>query len=102
MFKLVKAMRYLDRDEPTYRLLHESGRLSTSPIYVVGVYSHLDKLAEAHGPSLLVAQERAAVEALKKLFLIYDPDAPRKSDLLSSPQMAKVTDWKAFSTILQV
>lgn len=67
---------------PEYRLLHETGRLSTAPVYVVGVYSGVEKVAEAHGPSMLVAQERAAVEALKRIFVVDIPDAVRKSDFL--------------------
>ncbi|PJF16452.1 Ribonuclease III [Paramicrosporidium saccamoebae] len=72
--KLAHAMQHFHRTEPDYRLLHETGRQSSTSIYVVGVYSH--------GPSLLVAQERAAVEALRKLFIIDTPTAPRKSDCL--------------------
>lgn len=85
-------MQHFHRTEPDYRLLHETGRLSSTAIYVVGVYCGLEKLAEgkivfrcwflAHGPSLLMAQERAAVEALYKLFLVDTPEAPRHSDLL--------------------
>lgn len=82
MLKLARAMENFKRNEPDYRLLHETGRLSDTSIYVVGVYSGLDKLAEAHGPSMLVAQERAAIEALGKLFIVDTPDAGRKSDVL--------------------
>lgn len=95
MLKLARALTLHRRPEPDYRLLHESGRISNSSIYVVGAYSGLEKLAEgkkmivlhrykclAHGPSMLVAQERVAIEALRKIFLIETPNAPRSSDVL--------------------
>jgi dsRNA-specific ribonuclease len=46
MLKLAHAMQHFHRTEPDYRLLHETGRQSSTSIYVVGVYCGLDKLAE--------------------------------------------------------
>jgi len=84
--------------EPDYRLLHETGRLSNTSIYVVGVYAGTEKLAEAHGPSILVAQERAAIEALRALFLVEVPEACRASDaaLLTG---RKITDLAELKTL---
>lgn len=83
MLRLVHVLRRMKMSGVDYRLLHESGRLSNDSIYVVGVYSGLDKLAEANGPSLLVAQERAAVEALRKIYLVESSKLKRSTDCLS-------------------
>jgi dsRNA-specific ribonuclease len=40
------------------RLLRESGRTSNSPIYVVGIFSGIDKLGEGFGSSLKMAEYR--------------------------------------------
>lgn len=40
------------------RLLKETGRFSNSPIFVVGIYSGADKLGEAFGSSLKMAEYR--------------------------------------------
>jgi len=39
-----------------YRLLKETGRYSNSPIFVVGIFSGLDKLGEGFGSSLKMAE----------------------------------------------
>lgn len=46
MLRLAVALRSLRMEEPDYRLLHESGRLSNTSVYVVGVYSGVEKIAE--------------------------------------------------------
>jgi large subunit ribosomal protein L44 len=40
------------------RLLKETGRLSNSPVFVVGIYSGADKLGEGFGSSLKMAEYR--------------------------------------------
>lgn len=94
MLKLAQVLtEKLSRSPPDYRLLHETGRLSNEAVFVVGVYSGREKIAEAFGPSLFVAKERAAIEALRKIFLIETPKAPRKSDhLLNNEQNAQLKD----------
>lgn len=96
MIKLCYAMQKFNMPEPDYRLLHETGRLSNNSIYVVGVYSGTEKLAEAHGPSMLVAQERAAIEALRTLFLVEVPEARRASDavLLTGRKITNLNELK--------
>ncbi|KAI0859847.1 ribonuclease III [Xylaria cubensis] len=59
-------------DPPVARLLSETGRLSRTPVYVVGIYSGRDKLGEAAGANLLVAKRAAAINALKAWYL-YSP-----------------------------
>lgn len=82
MLQLSRALNYLSLSSPDYRLLHETGRQSDQSLYVVGVYSGVRKLAEAHGPSIVLAQERAALEALRDLYLEDQPHAQRPSDML--------------------
>ncbi|KAI1302940.1 ribonuclease III domain-containing protein [Xylaria venustula] len=59
-------------DPPVARLLSETGRLSRTPVYVVGIYSGHDKLGEAAGPSLESAKIAASINALKSWYL-YSP-----------------------------
>lgn len=60
---------------PVSRLLVESGRLSSHPVFVVGVFSGSDKLGEGQGASLVEAKTRAAVNALKGWYLFSPLDA---------------------------
>ena len=59
-------------DAPVARLESETGRLSRTPVYVVGIYSGSEKLGEGAGPSLDVARRKAAMAALKAWYL-YSP-----------------------------
>jgi dsRNA-specific ribonuclease len=61
-----------DFEPPVARLLSETGRLSRTPVFVVGIFSGKDKLGEAAGPSLEVARNKAAMNALKSWYL-YSP-----------------------------
>jgi dsRNA-specific ribonuclease len=57
---------------PIARILSETGRMSRSPVFVVGIYSGVEKLGEGAGPSLAEARIRASVAALKAWYL-YSP-----------------------------
>ena len=57
---------------PVARILSETGRLSRSPVFVVGIYSGHEKLGEGAAPSLAEARIRASVAALKAWYL-YSP-----------------------------
>jgi len=72
-------------EAPVARMLSETGRLSRTPVFVVGIYSGKDKLGEAAGPSLDAARWKAAMNALKSWYL-YSPgdDVPVPSDVLKS------------------
>ncbi|KAI1142342.1 54S ribosomal protein L3 [Hypoxylon sp. FL0543] len=59
-------------DPPVARLLSETGRLSRTPVFVVGIYSGRDKLGEGAGPSLDAARTAAAINTLKSWYL-YSP-----------------------------
>ncbi|KAI1334861.1 ribonuclease III domain-containing protein [Xylariaceae sp. FL0016] len=71
-------------DDPVARLLSETGRMSRTPVYVVGIYSGRDKLSEGVGSSLDTARVAAAINALKSWYL-YSPgnDVRVPSDMLS-------------------
>lgn len=59
-------------DAPVARLLSETGRLSISPVFVVGIFSGNDKLGEGAGSSLDAARQKASMNALKAWYL-YSP-----------------------------
>lgn len=70
-------------DPPVARLLSETGRLSRTPVYVVGIFSGNDKLGEGTAANLAFARQKAAMNALKAWYL-YSPgdDVRVPSDML--------------------
>ncbi|KAI1359961.1 ribonuclease III [Xylaria arbuscula] len=70
-------------DSPVARLLSETGRLSRTPVYVVGIYSGYDKLGEAAGASLDAAKTAAAINALKSWYLYSPGEVGLPSDTLA-------------------
>lgn len=70
-------------EPPVARLLSETGRLSRTPVFVVGIYSGNDKLGEAAGASLTEARVRAAAAALRAWYLYSPPidNVMRPSDM---------------------
>jgi dsRNA-specific ribonuclease len=70
-------------EAPVARLLSETGRLSRTPVFVVGIYSGKDKLGEGAGPSLDFARIKAAINGLQSWYL-YSPgqDVRVPSDML--------------------
>ncbi|KAK1237802.1 hypothetical protein MKX07_003638 [Trichoderma sp. CBMAI-0711] len=59
-------------EPPVARLESETGRLSRTPVYVVGIYSGKEKLGEGTGASLDVARRKACMTSLKAWYL-YSP-----------------------------
>lgn len=59
-------------EPPVSRLMAETGRYSSAPVFVVGVFSGDQKLGEGQGSSLREARTRAAVNALQGWYL-YSP-----------------------------
>ncbi|KAL1901881.1 54S ribosomal protein L3 mitochondrial [Sporothrix stenoceras] len=59
-------------EPPVARLESETGRMSRTPVFVVGIYSGADKLGEGAGASLDMARQKAAMNALKSWYL-YSP-----------------------------
>jgi dsRNA-specific ribonuclease len=73
-----------DFEPPVARLLSETGRLSRTPVYVVGIFSGKDKLGEAAGSSLEYARTGAAMNALKSWYLYSPGEGVRvPSDMLN-------------------
>lgn len=98
LIEIHKTLVRIGKEPPTYRLLHESGRLSTEPVYCVGIYSGLEKIAESHGPSMIIARERSAIEALKKIYLQDMVTPQRPSDVLFTTdlQVNTISDLQNF------
>lgn len=59
-------------EPPVARLLSETGRLSRTPVFVVGIFSGNDKLGEGAASSLDDARKKASMTALKAWYL-YSP-----------------------------
>jgi dsRNA-specific ribonuclease len=70
-------------EHPRACLLSETGRLSRTPVYVVGIFSGADKLGEGAGPSLNYSRQKAAINALCAWYLYSPSDNPRvPSDMI--------------------
>lgn len=70
---LTELCRKLDKERPQSRLIAETGRLSINPVFVVGVYSGLEKLGEGTGSAIRMAEYRAAEDALRRFYLSERP-----------------------------
>lgn len=73
-YPIVELSTLNDREELTFKLHQESGRLSNNSMYIVGVYQGGDCLGEGYGASIALAQQRACLDALRKKFLGREPD----------------------------
>ncbi|KAK3703877.1 54S ribosomal protein L3 mitochondrial [Vermiconidia calcicola] len=62
-------------EPPVARLISETGRLSRTPVFVVGVFSGEDKLGEGAGSSLNEGRVRAAAAALRSWYLYSPPES---------------------------
>ncbi|KAK9465094.1 60S ribosomal protein L3 [Lipomyces arxii] len=83
LFKIDQPTRELSRlcereklQPPVSRMIAESGRLSRSPVFVVGVYSGSNVLGSGEGGSIKEAEIKAAINALKGWYL-YSPPVSR-------------------------
>ncbi|KAF2093334.1 ribonuclease III [Rhizodiscina lignyota] len=76
-------------DPPVARLLSETGRKSIAPVFVVGVYSGLDKLGEGAGGSLDEARNRAAANALRGWYLYRPQEVVKPSEVEGEGQKRK-------------
>ncbi|KAI8986043.1 ribonuclease III domain-containing protein [Pilobolus umbonatus] len=65
---LSALLRKMGKEEAVSRLVSETGRASSSPVFVVGVFSGTEKLGEGFGSSLKMAEFRACQDALTKHF----------------------------------
>lgn len=75
-----------------FKLLGESGRLSNDSMYVIGVYESKDdvKLGEGFGQSILVAQKRSCLDALRKIYLQEQHPLIRRSDQFTSADYERI------------
>lgn len=71
-------------EPPISRLIAETGRRSSAPLFVVGVYSGNEKLGEGNGSSLKEAKYRASVDALKAWYLYESKGFDRPSKTLEN------------------
>ncbi|KAK6957755.1 hypothetical protein Daesc_000543 [Daldinia eschscholtzii] len=78
--ELVRLCGREDFDPPVARLLSETGRLSRTPVFVVGIYSGRDLLGEGAASSLNDARVAAAINALKAWYLYSPVDTAVPSD----------------------
>ncbi|KAI8905681.1 ribonuclease III domain-containing protein [Powellomyces hirtus] len=77
---LVRLTQRLDKIRPVSRLLQETGRLSSEPVFLVGIYSGLEKIGEGAGSSKSAAEHSAAVNALCKYYFREVKDFALPSD----------------------
>ncbi|KAI2625163.1 ribonuclease III [Xylaria nigripes] len=70
-------------DPPLARLISETGRMSISPVFVVGIYSGYDQLGQGAGPSLQHAKVAACINALKAWYLYSPGEVGVPSDTLT-------------------
>ncbi|KAJ3333700.1 hypothetical protein HDU76_004846 [Blyttiomyces sp. JEL0837] len=80
-FLLSLIMQSQGKPRPVSRLLKETGRLSTAPVFIVGVYSGVEKIGEGYGSSLAMAETRAAKNAIEKHYIVEVKDITVPSDI---------------------
>ncbi|KAL2919537.1 54S ribosomal protein L3 mitochondrial [Polyrhizophydium stewartii] len=71
----------LGKPSPVARLMTETGRLSSNPIFVVGMYSGIDKIGEGYGSSLRMAETKAVRDALMNHYRAEVKDMKLPSDI---------------------
>ncbi|KAJ3020270.1 UNVERIFIED_CONTAM: hypothetical protein HDU68_010256 [Siphonaria sp. JEL0065] len=77
-----------NRPLPVSRMLKETGRLSTNPVFIVGVYSGIEKLGEGYGSSIAMAETRACKNALENHFTKEVKDVEVPLDILSQENIS--------------
>ncbi|KAK9703761.1 54S ribosomal protein L3 mitochondrial [Basidiobolus ranarum] len=80
---LTALMKRLGKERPISRILKETGRHSNSPVFIVGVFSGIEKIGEGYGSSIKMAEHRAAKDALQGYYLkeVKDFDLPTNTEL---------------------
>ncbi|CAO3624356.1 unnamed protein product [Cunninghamella echinulata] len=77
---LSALMKRLEKESPISRLLSETGRHSSSPVFVIGVFSGQEKLGEGFGSSKKMAEYRACRDALINYYAQEEKDFHLPSD----------------------
>ncbi|KAJ1656597.1 54S ribosomal protein L3 mitochondrial [Dispira simplex] len=67
--KLIALTKLKNMAHPVARLLKETGRLTNSPVYIVGMFSGTRKIGEGFGSSIKMAEVRACKDALIRYHL---------------------------------
>ncbi|KAG2229135.1 hypothetical protein INT48_005073 [Thamnidium elegans] len=65
---LTALLKQLNKEPAESRLLSETGRASSSPVFIVGVFSGKEKVGEGFGSSLKMAEFRACQDALTSYY----------------------------------
>ncbi|KAJ3288405.1 hypothetical protein HK104_008187 [Borealophlyctis nickersoniae] len=68
-YLLNKIVEQKGQPRPVARLLKETGRLSRTPVFIVGMYSGILKIGEGYGSSMKMAEIRAVKDALQKHYM---------------------------------
>ncbi|KAI8383990.1 ribonuclease III domain-containing protein [Blakeslea trispora] len=88
---LSALLRQLNKQPAASRLVSETGRASSAPVFVVGVFSGEEKLGEGFGSSLKMAEFRACQDALISFYgqeqkdFTLPSDADRVDKYVASP-----------------
>lgn len=77
---LTRLLKTNNMQPPTVRLISETGRLSSTPVYVVGCFSGENILSTAEGTSLKEARIKSFNKALKAWYLYKPLDQKLPSD----------------------
>ncbi|KAI8622167.1 ribonuclease III domain-containing protein [Chytriomyces sp. MP71] len=80
------------RPSPVSRMLKETGRLSVNPVFIVGVYSGLEKIGEGYGSSIAMAETRACKNALERHFTKEVKDVQVPLDMLTEENLTFAED----------
>ncbi|KAI8820172.1 ribonuclease III domain-containing protein [Fimicolochytrium jonesii] len=78
---LVKLTLAKGQVRPISRLMKETGRQSATPVFLVGMYSGVQKIGQGYGSSLKEAEFRAAKDALHKHYFVEVRDFTVPSDM---------------------
>lgn len=66
---LQSTCRSLGKEDPVMRMIAETGRFSSTSVFIVGAFTGSQKLGEGFGSSISMAEHRAATNALHNLYL---------------------------------
>jgi large subunit ribosomal protein L44 len=89
---LTALLKKQQKEPPVTRLLKESGRLTHSPVFVVGIFSGNEKLAEGYGSSLRYAERAAVKSALIKHFAVDIKNPVLPSDIETDETMSYINE----------
>ncbi|KAJ1727235.1 54S ribosomal protein L3 mitochondrial [Coemansia biformis] len=94
---LAQLTKQKNMEFPVARILKETGRFTSSPVFIVGVFSGVKMIGMGFGSSLKMAEHRAAKDALIKYYVkeIKDIQVPEANDADVSFFVDKTKDASA-------